>query len=207
MAAIDRFKGANTKFSERGEYLIPIMREEQVKDEKTGNISTKLVYDSPANFTLKIKRCLWKTARPPKKDEWYLVEFEVVKSNNPRVQVGSLRTWMQGMDNDAGPTAVTDFMFAALGYDRRNAQELAEIKRLDKEVDDNGVTTIAKMLAETLDDPTDPACKNCLSDFLLNVEVKEIITKEKKQKFNLHSFFPEEAQHKNLRQVVFGDAA
>lgn len=201
MAAIDRFKGANTKFSERGEYLIPIMREEQVKDEKTGQVATKLVYDSPANYTLKIKRCIWKTARPPKKDEWYLVEFEVVKSNNPRVPVGALRTWMQGMDNDAGPTAVTDFMFAALGYDRRNAQELAEIKRLDKE------EKIPGMLAETLDDPTDPACQNALSDFLINVEVKEIITKEKKQKFNLHSFFPEEAQHKSLREAVFGDAA
>lgn len=184
MGAIDRFKGANTKFSERGEYLIPIMREEKQKDEKSGVEKTVLVYDSPANYTLKIKRCIWKTARPPKKDEWYLVEFEVVKSNNPRVPVGALRTWMQGMDNDAGPTAVTDFMFAALGFDRRNAQELAEIKKLDAE------GAIPAMLAETLEDPTDPACKNALAGLLVDVEVKEIITKAKQQKFNLHSFFP-----------------
>lgn len=184
MGAIDRFKGANTKFSERGEYLIPIMREEKQKDEKSGIEKTVLVYDSPANYTLKIKRCIWKTARPPKKDEWYLVEFEVVKSNNPRVPVGALRTWMQGMDNDAGPTAVTDFMFAALGFDRRNAAELAEIKKLDVE------GKIPAMLAETLEDPTDPACKNALAGFFVDVEVKEIITKGNQRAFNLHSFFP-----------------
>lgn len=184
MGAADRFKGANTKFSERGEYLVPILREEKQKDEASGQERTVLVYDRPANYRLKILRCKWKTARPPKKDEWYLVEVEVVKSNNPRVEVGSLRTWMQGMDNDAGPTAVTDFMFAAIGKDRRNATELAEIKQLDKD------GKIPDMLAETLDDPTDPACKNALEGCFVDVEVKEIVTKEKKQKFNLHTFFP-----------------
>lgn len=178
MGAADRFKGANTKFSERGEYLLPLQREE--KDDKG---TTKLVYDSPANYRLKIKRCLWKSARAPKRGEFYIVEAEVVKSNNPRVQVGSVRTWMQAMDNDVGPTSATDFMCAALGFDRRNAEDLVEIKKFD------AAGELPNMLASTLEDPTDPACENSLKDAFVDVEVKEIITKAKQQAFNLHTFY------------------
>ena len=179
MSARDKFARANTKFSERGEYLIPNMREE--KDDKG---VTHLVYDSPANYRLKIQRCVWKTARPPKRGEFYIVEAEVLQSNNPRVPVGVKRTWMQAMDNDTGPTAATDFMLAALGLDRRQQAVLEEIRKLEKE------DKLPDMLAETLDDPTDPSCKNALKGLLVDVEVKEIITKEKQQKFNLHTFFP-----------------
>lgn len=182
MGAADRFKGANTKFSDRGEYLIPIQREE--KSEVAGNVTTKLVYDSPANYRLKIKRVIWKTARAPKKGEFYIVEAEVVTSNNPRVAVGSARTWMQAMDNDVGPTAATDFMFAALGMDRRDKDGLAQIKALD------AAGKLPEMLASTLEDPTDPTCENSLRDCLVDVEVKEITTKGKGQPFNLHTFFP-----------------
>lgn len=182
MSAADRFKGANTKFSDRGEYLIPIQREETV--DVAGVKTTKLVYDSPANYQLKIKRCIWKTARAPKKGDFYIVEAEVVTSNNPRVPVGSTRTWMQSMDNDVGPTAVTDFMFAALGMDRRDKDGLVEIKKIDAE------GKLPEMLASTLEDPTEPSCENSLRDALVNVEVKEITTKAKGQPFNLHTFFP-----------------
>lgn len=184
MGAADRFKGANTKFSERGEYLIPIQREEEVTNPVTKSVTTKLVYDSPANYRLKIKRCIWKSARPPKRGEYYIVEAEVLKSNNSRVQVGSVRTWMQAMDNDVGPTSATDFMFAAIGMDRRDAETLVEIKKLDVE------GKLPDMLAETLEDAADPACKNSLKDAIVDVEVKEITTKGKGQPFNLHTFFP-----------------
>jgi hypothetical protein len=186
MGAADRFKGANTKFSERGEYLIPIQKEEtyevEVNGVKTGKTATRVVYDSPANYEVKIKRCYWKTARD--KAEYYIVEYEVVKSNNPKVAVGALRTWMQAMDNDVGPTASTDFMFAALGKDRRNAIDLAEIKKLDADGELPG------MLASTLEDPTDPTCENSLKDLFVEVEVKQITTKKKGEPFNLHTFFP-----------------
>jgi hypothetical protein len=183
MAAIDRFRGANTKFSERGEYLAPIQREEKQEDG-----STKLVYDSPAIFTLKISRCLWKTARPPKRGEYYIVEGEVVRSSNPRVAEGSIRTWMQSMDNDAGQTAVTAFMFAALGLDRRNSEDYARMK----EIEDAG--KLPEMLAETLaKDPTDPLCKNALEGCVVDVEVKEITTKGKGLPFNLHTWSPHKA--------------
>lgn len=188
MGAIDRFKNANTKFSERGEYLLPIQREEKVIDPVSKQETTKLVYDSPANYTLKIQRVIWKSARPPKRGEFYIVEGEVLKSSNPRVAVGSKRTWMQAMDNDVGPTSATDFMFAALGFDRRDAEQLAEIKKLDVS------GKLPEMLAETLDDPTDPACKNALKDCIVDVEVKEIITKAKGQAFNLHTWFPAQPQ-------------
>lgn len=180
MAAIDRFKGANTKFSERGEYLTPIQREEKQADG-----TTKLVYDSPAIYTLSIKRCLWKSARPPKRGEYYIVEGEVVQSSNPRVAVGSVRTWMQSMDNDVGQTAVTAFMFAALGLDRRNSEDYAQMSKLESE------GKLSEMLAETLvQDPTDPVCKNALAGAVVDVEVKEITTRGKGLPFNLHTWSP-----------------
>lgn len=191
MGAIDRFKGANTKFSERGEYLTPIMRDETIVDPVTKQATTKQVYDSPAHYTLKVQRIQWKNARPPKKGEFYIVEGEVTKSDNPKVPVGVKRTWMQAMDNDAGPTAATDFVCAALGYDRRNPEELAAIRKLEK--DDR----LPALLAETLEDPTDPLCKNALRDFEIDVEVKEIITKEKKQPFNVHNWTPS----KDMREL------
>lgn len=199
MSAKARFAKANTKFSERGEYLTPIMREEKTKNEQTGQETTALVYDQPANYTLKIRRCTWKESR--KKDNFYIVEAEVVKSSNPRVAVGQVRTWMQAMDNDVGPTAVTDFMFAALGFDRRQSDELAKIKELDAS------NAIQDMLAETLDDPSDAACKNSLKDHVVECEVKEIITKGEKKKFNLHTFTPDGNAHKKVRSEIFGDAA
>ncbi len=178
MGAADRFRKANTKFSERGEYLIPHQREE--KDEKTG--TTRLVYDRPANYTIRITKCHYLESR--EKDEFFIVDFEVVKSDNPRVGAGVKRTWMQGMLNDVGPTAVTAFMFAAYGFDRQDAKTAIEIKKLDEE------GKLPGMLAEVLDDPTDPTCKNSLAGLEVEVEVKEIETKKEKKAFNLHTFFP-----------------
>lgn len=182
MGAIDRFKNANTKFSERGEYLTPITKEQTF--EENGKQVTKEVYDRPAHYTLKVQRIQWKNARPPKKGEFYIVEGEVTKSDNPKHPVGVKRTWMQAMDNDVGSTSATDFMVAALGYDRRNPDELAKIRKLEK--DDR----LPALLAETLDDPTDPSCKNAFHDFEVDVEVKEIITKGNQKPFNLHTFTP-----------------
>ncbi len=168
MAAIDRFKGANTKFSERGEYLTPIQREEKQAD---GTYAPR-----PGHLP---------GARPPKRGEYYIVEGEVVQSSNPRVAVGSVRTWMQSMDNDVGQTAVTAFMFAALGLDRRNSEDYAQMSKLESE------GKLPEMLAETLvQDPTDPVCKNALAGAVVDVEVKEITTRGKGLPFNLHTWSP-----------------
>lgn len=184
MGAAARFANANTKFSERLGFLLPIQKEVEIV-KPDGSKETKLVYDCPANYEVKIRRCKYQTARPPKKDEWYIAEFEVLKSSNPRIAVGALRAWMQAMDNDAAGAATTDFMFAALGLDRRVASELAEIKKLDAE----GV--LPAMLADTLDDPTDPEnCHNALEGKIVCVEVQEIITKGKGQPFNRHTWTP-----------------
>lgn len=189
MGAIDRFRNANTKFSERGEYLTPMTRDEKVIDPVTKLETTKEVYDRPAHYRIKVQRIQWKQARAPKKGEYYIVEGEVTKSDNPKHPVGVKRTWMQAMDNDVGPTAATDFVFAALGYDRRNPEELEEMKQLEKDGE------LPAILAETLDEPTDPACKNALAGLEVDVEVKQIVTKGKQQPFNLHTFSPTPEQH------------
>jgi hypothetical protein len=179
MGAADRFKGANTKFSERGEYLVPIMKDVEVTD-TLGAKKIASVYDRPANFTLKIKRCIWKTSR--EKKDFFIAEFDVVASDNPKVPVGASRTWMQNMDGDVGESAVPAFMFACLGLDRRDAKDLAEIKKIEADQELPG------MLAATLEDPTDTACENSLKDLFVDVEVKEIETKKNKTPFNAHTF-------------------
>jgi hypothetical protein len=88
-------------------------------------------------------------------------------------------------------------MFAAMGFDRRIADELAQIKELDS----GG--QIPDMLAETLEDPKDPKCKNKLAGQLLDVEVKQITTKGKGQPFNLHTFSPNAEVHERLRKELF----
>lgn len=183
MSAIDKFKKANTNFSERGEYLYPIYREE--KNEKGETIQ---VFDREANYRVQIRRCLYKVARPPKKGEYYIAEFTVLESDNPKIPTGSRRTWMQSMDTDAGSTAVPAFVFACLGLDRGNAEDLAKIKKV--EADDE----LASLIASTLEDPTDNACENALKEFEVNVVVREIITKQKQQKFNLHVWTPATAK-------------
>lgn len=170
-SAESRFAKANTNFSERGEYLTPVY-------EKAADGSNQ--YKCPALYTLKVKRCTWKETR--EKKQFYIVEAEVVSSSNPDVPVGCTRNWMQSMDNDSGNSSAPAFVFACIGLDQKDSTDLAKIKAMTAQ--------IPKILASTLEEPTDPTCVNSLKDKLVNVEVSEIITKAKGTRFSLHRFFP-----------------
>lgn len=165
MSAVDRFKGANTNFSERGERLTPCQKEELVDG--------KIVYHylGPADYVLKVIKCQWKKARD--NTEYYIADFEVVASTNPDVKPGARRNWMQPMTGkaaDIANTRVTEFMLAALGMEKSDPV----VKQLEKE------GKLPQMLAETLDDPTDPVCTNALKGNLLRANYKQEVSKEGK---------------------------
>lgn len=177
MGAADRFKNASTDFGvDRVKPLPPIYREE--KDDKG---VTKPVFDRAGIYRVKVEKCIW--VDPRKGPDLFIAEFTIVKSNNEKAPVGSRFAFKQNMELEAANTRVVEFMFAGSGVDRRKPDGLAIIKQLEDE------GKIPEMLAETLEDPTDPACKNSLKDALLDVEVEERIAKNGFP-YKHYSFYP-----------------
>ncbi len=176
MSAAERFKNANANFgADRVKPLPPIYKEQ------TDNGVTKQVFDRAGIYRVKVAKCIW--VDPRKGPDLFISEFEVLKSNNEKVPVGSRQAFKQNMELDAANTRVVEFMFAASGIDRRDGEGLEIIKQAEKD------EKIPAMLAETLDDPTDPACKNALKGALLDVEVEERIAKNGFP-YKHYSFFP-----------------
>lgn len=177
MSAAERFKNANTNFgADRVKPLPPIYREE--KDDKG---VTKLVFERAAHYRVQVEKCVW--IDPRKGPDLYISEFRILKSNNDKAQVGSRHSYKQNTELDAANTRMVEFMFAASGVDRREAEGLAIIKQAEAE------NLIPQMLAETLDDPTDPSCKNSLKGAIIDVEVEERISKDGFP-YKHYSFFP-----------------
>lgn len=77
------------------------------------------VFLKPGIYDLKIKRCLDKTTR--KSGQAFIVEFEVLATNNPSVhQVGQTVSWFQKMaDRDVAFGAITEFLAAVCQCDLR----------------------------------------------------------------------------------------
>jgi len=177
MSARDRFKNANTNFGVDRLKALPAITQEK-QDEKG---TTQEVYAADANYRVKVLSCKW--ISPRKGDDMFIAEVEILKSNNPKAPVGAKFAYKENMGRDAANARLVDFMFAALGVDRRDAKQLAEIKKLEAD------GKIPDMLAESLDDSSDPACKNALKDCVLDVEVTQRISKEKGQPYRFYSFF------------------
>ena len=166
MSAIDLFKGANTNFSERGERLTPLQSEETVEG-PDGKKTTKFTYEGPAQYQVKVLRCTWKEARD--KQEYFIADFEVLRSTNPKVNVGVQRNWMQcmtGKGSDAAIKRCGEFAVAAMGLEKTSD----EVKAIGDKMD--------AILAAALLDPADPVCQNSLAGCILNVEVKQSISKD-----------------------------
>lgn len=177
MGAADRFKKASTEFGvDRVKPLPFIFREE--KDEQG---AVKQIYEADGKYRVKILKCIW--VSPRKGPDLFISEFEILQSNNPKAPVGSRFAFKQNMELDAANTRIVEFLFAAVGLDRRNPEHLVEIKKFDED------GKIPDMLAETLEDPKDPTCKNSLKDAFLDVEVTEGVSKEGFQ-YRKYSFFP-----------------
>lgn len=187
-----RFKNtAGAKLSNRNPYLEPNVKVSTTLDPATGKpVETKEFYE--AKYDLEVIRCTSFESREGV--NFFCAEVLVVDSDNPSHPKGSVRSWMQDMDQDAGPGAMKGFLVAALGKDHKDAEDAKWIEANESE--------IPSTLVEALEDPTEPDCKNALKGFRLKVSVNQTITKKKGQPFNLHAFRPDKAWHKAREQAA-----
>ena len=144
-------------------------------------LSERGQYLTDGNYELKVERNIIKRTR--KQDDLWILEAEVLKSDNPKHPVGCKRNWVQKIsDPQVGFRAVKGFLFAAMGFDHKDPD--------DKEVIDSKLEpTISQILTEAIEDPKDPNCKNALKDAVVKCEVTTIKTKANTD-FGLHIFAP-----------------
>lgn len=137
-------------------------------------------------YELEIKRCSWFESR--KKEEFYVVEFKVLESTNARHAAGLDRNWMPKMNQDTSDANLKGFIIACLGIDRTDKTAIEKVE-----------DSLQDALAESLDDPTDPDCKNALKGIRVHASVKKTMTKPDAanpngRPFNVHTFSPSQVK-------------
>lgn len=158
-----RFSGVgDAKMTKRGVYLEPVLASD-------GSYST-------GEFEVEIQRCEYFTSR--KKEEFFVVEYKVLESNNDKHPAGLTRTWMPKMGEDMSEANLKGFILASLGIDKSDEVTIASVKE-----------DIPSALEAALDGP-DKENVNALKGTRIHVSVHRITTKEKKQPFNAHEFSP-----------------
>lgn len=73
----------------------------------------------PGNYKLKEQKSITKKTR--KGASAWIVEFEVLESDNPAHAVGSRGAWYQDIDSDSGPSAINAWLMAMFGFSDPNA--------------------------------------------------------------------------------------
>lgn len=158
-----RFGGVGeAKMSNRGTWLEPV----KMPDGSFTN----------GEYELEIQRCEYFTSR--KKEEFFLVEYTVLESNNPAHAAGLTRVWMPKMGEDMSESNLKGFILACLGIDKNDKAAIEKVKE-----------DIPAALEAALDGP-DKENTNALKGTRIHASVKRIITKEKQQPFNAHEFAP-----------------
>lgn len=133
-------------------------------------------------YLLQIEKIILKETR--KSGKGFIVECTVVEtSNEEKDPVGAKRSWFQSMkDLDVAFPAIKAFLYAALGYDYS--------KKEDKEY-------LKAKVEPIIDTVTFQACDETRNPFKgrkVGVETTAKVTKEKKQNFTRHDFFPADSK-------------
>jgi hypothetical protein len=158
-----RFGGVgDAKMTKRGVFLEPVAGDD-------GEYST-------GEYEVEIQRCEYFKSR--KNEEYFVCEYKVVASNNEKHPVGLTRTWMPKMNEDMSEANLKGFVLACLGIDANDEPAIEKVK-----------DEIPDVLEAALDGP-DKENTNALKGTRIHVSVQRIITKEKKQPFNAHTFAP-----------------
>lgn len=79
-------------------------------------------YLKPGNYKLRVLKMF--TIRTRKKGDAFIVDFEVIESDNPEIKVGSTRNWYQGLgDEDIAFPAIKEFMLRLFGFEEDEGDE------------------------------------------------------------------------------------
>lgn len=107
----------------------------------------------------------------------FIVEMEVVESNNPDDPPGKKKTWYQSLvKKDVAFPAVAAWAAACVGYDPSQKEILK--------------AEVFPVLKDLMSAATDSPEKNDFIGLLVRLETEKTITKEKKQDFTRHNFAP-----------------
>jgi len=141
------------------------------------NIATAEVFErgsyfQPGAYDVRVVRCLLKDTR--KSGLGFIVELEILNSNNPSHQIGSKATFFQGMKNQmTAMSSVKEFMIALWGLDPRDPRVKTELE---------------PVLAQIMDQATGP--ENVLQGRCLHLDTHMIKTKERQMDFTVHKWAP-----------------
>jgi len=134
--------------------------------------------EAGGRYELEIQKIILKETR--RSGKGFIVECAVTKSSNEEKDpVGAKRSWFQSMkDLDVAFPAIKAFLYAALGYDYSDPKQKEYLRA---KVD----PVIETITFEACDES-----KNPMRGRKVGVETTAKITKEKKQNFTRHDFFP-----------------
>ena len=138
---------------------------------RDAKVSERGTYFEPGSFRVKVRNC--KTFTDRKSIDYFVVELEVMKSSNQEDPIGQVRTWMQKTTGvELAFANIKAFAAAASGID---------LRAVPKHEEDAVGAEIVKILELSCED-------GHLNGKELLLDVKTIITKDKKQEFNVHSW-------------------
>lgn len=121
-----------------------------------------------SKYKCEISRVLVKPAR--KGFNVFIVEMNVLESNNPEVTPGTSRSWLQKLNIDGADSSLKAFAYAALGIDKDDKEAKAKADA-----------------AQALEAACD---KGAFNGITVYVETHAVITRERKTQFTRHTFSP-----------------
>lgn len=131
------------------------------------------------DFLLEIKRCKWIEGRK-KGEEFYLVEFTVLESDNERVRIGAARKWMPKMNEDYSDAKLKGFSLAASGIEGSDASAMSDVEK-----------DLPDLLEASLDGP-DPENVNIFKGRKVRCKVTRKTAKESGREYSDFRFSPGE---------------
>jgi len=156
-----------------GEGTVAKARFGGVSDAKLSERTETLV---EGDYELKIRRCKWVDTR--KKEEFFLAEFEVTESNNPKTPAGAIRKWMPIMGEDTSDAKLKGFAIACLGIEQGDAEKIEAAS-----------AELPGFFEASLDGP-DAENVNALKDVLVRCEVTKRTAKGSGNEYRYYRFYP-----------------
>lgn len=133
------------------------------------------------DFKLRVIRTF--TIQTRKKQDAFIVDFEVLESDTDSVKVGSIYNWYQDLsDEDIGFPAIKDFMLNLFNIDTSDEEELEEFEdNLEEMMEEAGDTKWSKKNADVDEHP--------LNGRTIGLATSHKLTNQGKD-FTIHDWYP-----------------
>jgi hypothetical protein len=148
-------------------------------------------YFKPGKYNIKIKACKLVDSQSGKVRTYFIVETEVLESDNPEIPVGNERSYVIAMDNIMAKPNIKAFVSAVSGVDPLSEQAQQEVEKYwQKEL-------LRRELTEGEHVPFDDICELVVDEQIqlfkgieMRLECEIIKTREKGEDFTKHNWQP-----------------